>query len=115
MTGKQKSKTPIEREENEDLEVDEGLPESGTSKAEEGLAETPEKTGGEPKVVRRKSANKWGPVKPAISATGLCAAATPGLFPFSWLADRAFAGRNRRSPKWFPASQQRTLKIKFLI
>ncbi|HRA93559.1 MAG TPA: hypothetical protein PLL12_06315 [Aestuariivirga sp.] len=57
MTGKQKSKTPIEREENEDLEVDEGLPESGTSKAEEGLAETPEKTGGEPKAVRRKSAN----------------------------------------------------------
>lgn len=57
MTGKQKPKTPIEREENEDLEVDEGLPESGPSKAEEGLAETPEKTGGEPKVVRRKSAN----------------------------------------------------------
>ena len=50
-------KTPIEREENEDLEVDEGLPQSGTSKAEEGLAETPEHTGGEPKVVRRKSAN----------------------------------------------------------
>lgn len=57
MTGKQKPKTPIEREENEDLEVDAGLPESGPSKAEEGLAETPEKTGGEPKVVRRKSAN----------------------------------------------------------
>ena len=50
-------KTRIEREENEDLEVDEGLPESGTSKAEEGMAETPEKTGGEPKVVRRKFAN----------------------------------------------------------
>ena len=50
-------KTPIEREENEDLEVDEGLPQSGTSKAEEGLAETPEHTGGEPKAVRRKSAN----------------------------------------------------------
>ena len=32
-------------------------PQSGTSKAEEGLAETPEHTGGEPKVVRRKSAN----------------------------------------------------------
>jgi hypothetical protein len=57
MTGKQKPKTRIEREENEDLEVDEGLSESGTSKAEEGLAETPENTGGEPKVVRRKSAN----------------------------------------------------------
>jgi hypothetical protein len=52
-----KPKTPIEREENEDLEVDEGLPQSGTSKAEEGIAETPEHTGGEPKVVRRKSAN----------------------------------------------------------
>jgi len=50
-------KTRIEREENEDLEVDEGLPQSGTSKAEEGLAETPEHTGGEPKVVRRRSAN----------------------------------------------------------
>ena len=50
-------KTRIEREENEDLEVDEGLPQSGTSKAEEGLAETPENTGGEPKVVHRKSAN----------------------------------------------------------
>ena len=50
-------KTRIEREENEDLEVDEGLPQSGASKAEEGLAETPEHTGGEPKVVRRKSAN----------------------------------------------------------
>ena len=50
-------KTRIEREENEDLEVDEGLPQSGTSKAEEGIAETPEHTGGEPKVVRRKSAN----------------------------------------------------------
>jgi hypothetical protein len=50
-------KTRIEREENEDLEVDEGLPESGPSKAEEGLAETPEHTGGQPKVVRRKSAN----------------------------------------------------------
>ncbi|HUQ36793.1 MAG TPA: hypothetical protein VM144_10510 [Aestuariivirga sp.] len=50
-------KTRIEREENEDLEVDEGLPQSGTSKAEEGLAETPENTGGEPTVVRRKSAN----------------------------------------------------------
>jgi hypothetical protein len=50
-------KTRIEREENEDLEVDEGLPQSGTSKAEEGIPETPENTGGEPKVVRRKSAN----------------------------------------------------------
>ena len=50
-------KTPIEREENEDLEVDEGLPESGTSKAEEGMAETPAHTGGEPEIVRRKSAN----------------------------------------------------------
>ncbi len=57
MTGTQKPKTPIEREENEDLEVDEGLPESGPSKSEEGLAETPAKTGGEPKTVRRKSAN----------------------------------------------------------
>ena len=50
-------KTRIEREENQDLEVDEGLPESGTSKADEGMAETPAHTGGEPKVVRRKSAN----------------------------------------------------------
>jgi hypothetical protein len=50
-------KTRIEREENEDLEVDEGLPQSETSKAEEGLAETPEHTGGEPELVRRKSAN----------------------------------------------------------
>lgn len=50
-------KTRIEREENEDLEVDEGLPESGTSKAEEGIAETPEKTGAEPNAPRRKSAN----------------------------------------------------------
>ncbi|MDO8352210.1 MAG: hypothetical protein Q7T14_02000 [Aestuariivirga sp.] len=57
MTGKQKPETPIEREENEDLEVDEGLPESGTSKAEEGIAETPAHTGGEPKTPRRKSAN----------------------------------------------------------
>ena len=57
MTGKQKPNTRIEREENEDLEVDEGPPQSGASKAEEGLAETPEHTGGEPKVVRRKSAN----------------------------------------------------------
>jgi hypothetical protein len=52
-----KPKTRIEREENEDLEVDEGLPESGTSKAEEGIAETPEKTGAEPKTLCRKSAN----------------------------------------------------------
>ncbi len=57
MTGKQKPKTRIERQENEDLEVDEGLPQSGTSKAEQGLAETPAHTGGEPIVVRRKSAN----------------------------------------------------------
>jgi hypothetical protein len=57
MTGDQKPKTRIEREENEDLEVDEGLGESGTSKADEGLAETPAHTGGEPRVVRRKSAN----------------------------------------------------------
>ena len=57
MTGGQKPKTRIEREENEDLEVDEGLPESGTSKAEEGMAETPAHTGGEPEIVRRKSAN----------------------------------------------------------
>jgi hypothetical protein len=57
MTGKLKPKTRIEREENEDLEVDEGLPQSGPSKAEEGLAETPGNTGGKPKVVRRKSAN----------------------------------------------------------
>lgn len=56
MTDGRKPKTPIEREENEDLEVNEGLPESGTSKAEDGLAETPSHTGGEPKVVRRKSA-----------------------------------------------------------
>ena len=49
-------KTRIEREENEDLEVDEGLPESGRSKAEEGLAETPANTRGEPKKPRRKSA-----------------------------------------------------------
>ena len=57
MTGKQKPKTRIEREENEDLEVDEGLSESGTSKAEEGIAETPTHTGAEPKTPRRKSAN----------------------------------------------------------
>lgn len=50
-----KPKTRIEREENEDLEVDEGLPESGASKAEEGLAETPDKTGAVPKVVHRQS------------------------------------------------------------
>ena len=50
-------KTRIAREENEDLEVDEGLPQSGTSKAEEGMAETPAHTGAEPKVPRRKSAN----------------------------------------------------------
>lgn len=37
--------------------MDEGLPESGTSKAEEGLAETPAHTGAEPKMPRRKSAN----------------------------------------------------------
>ncbi len=52
-----KGKSRIEREENEDLEVDEGLPQSGTSKAEEGLAETPAHTGAEPKAPRRKSAN----------------------------------------------------------
>lgn len=57
MTGGQKPKTCIEREENEDLEVDEGLVESGTSKADEGMAETPAHTGGEPKVERRNSAN----------------------------------------------------------
>ena len=57
MTGGQKPKTQIEREENEDLEVDEGLPESGTSKAEEGIAETPAHTGAEPMTPRRKSAN----------------------------------------------------------
>ena len=50
-------KTRIEREENEDLEVDEGLPESGTSKAEEGIAETPAHTGAEPNAPRHKSAN----------------------------------------------------------
>ena len=50
-------KSRVAREENEDLEIDEGLPQSGTSKAEEGMAETPENTGGEPEVVRRKSAN----------------------------------------------------------
>ncbi len=50
-------KTRIEREENEDLEVDERRPQPGTSKAEEGIPETPENTGGEPKVVRRKPAN----------------------------------------------------------
>lgn len=52
-----KPKTRIEREENEDLEVDEGLPETGTSKADEGIAETPAHTGAEPKIPRRKSAN----------------------------------------------------------
>ena len=57
MTGGQKPKTRIEREENEDLEVDEGLPGSGKSKAEEGLAETPARTCGEPEIVRRRSAN----------------------------------------------------------
>jgi hypothetical protein len=57
MTGKLKPKTRIEREENEDLEVDEGLPQSGPSKAEEGLAETPGHAGGKPERVRRKSAN----------------------------------------------------------
>jgi hypothetical protein len=51
------AKARMEREENEDLEVDEGLPESAPSKAGEGLAETPENTGGEPQRVRRKSAN----------------------------------------------------------
>lgn len=50
-------KSRIEREENEDLEIDEGLPQSGASKAEEGLAETPGHTGGEPQVAPRKSAN----------------------------------------------------------
>ena len=44
-----KPKTQIEREENEDLEVDE------TSQATEGHSEIPENTGGEPKVVRRQS------------------------------------------------------------
>ncbi len=57
MTGKQEPKTRIERQENEDLEVDEGLPQSGPSKAEEGIAETPAHTGAEPRVPRRKSAN----------------------------------------------------------
>lgn len=57
MTSKQKPKTRIERGENEDLEVDEGLPQSGTSKAEEGMAETPAHTGAEPKTPRRQSAN----------------------------------------------------------
>ena len=52
-----RAKTRIEREENEDLEIDEGLPQSAPSKAEEGLAETPENTGGEPLGLRRKSAN----------------------------------------------------------
>ena len=52
-----KGKTRIEVEENEDLEEDEGLPEAGPSKAEEGLAETPAKTGGEAQPPRRKSAN----------------------------------------------------------
>ncbi len=55
--GNPASRSRIEREENEDLEVDEGLPQSGPSKAEEGLAETPENTGGAPQRVRRKSAN----------------------------------------------------------
>ena len=50
-------KIQIEREENEDLEIDEGLPQSGASKAQEGLAETPANAGSEPKMVRRKSAN----------------------------------------------------------
>ena len=50
-------KTRIEREENEDLEVDEGPPQSGASKAEEGIAETPAHTGAEPKAPHRKSAN----------------------------------------------------------
>ena len=57
MTGGQKPKTRIEREENEDLEVDEGLPASGASKADQGMAETPARTGAEPNAVRRKSAN----------------------------------------------------------
>ena len=48
MTDRQKPKTKIEREENEDLEVDE------TSQATEGHSETTENTRGEPKVVRRK-------------------------------------------------------------
>ena len=34
-----------------------GLPDSGPSKAEEGLAETPAKTGGEANPPRRKSVN----------------------------------------------------------
>lgn len=44
-----KPKTKIEREENEDLEVDE------TSQATEGNPEIPENTGGQPKVVRRQA------------------------------------------------------------
>jgi hypothetical protein len=44
-----KLKTRIEREENEDLEVDE------TSQATEGNPEIPENTGGQPKVVRRQA------------------------------------------------------------
>ena len=49
MTDGRKPKTKIEREENEDLEVDE------TSQATEGNPEIPENTGGEPKVVHRQS------------------------------------------------------------
>ena len=51
------AKTRIEREENEDLEIDEGLPQSAPSKAEDGLAETPENTGGQPRGQSRKAAN----------------------------------------------------------
>ena len=45
MTDGRKPKTKIEREENEDLEVDE------TSQATEGNPEIPENTGGVPKAV----------------------------------------------------------------
>ena len=44
-----KPKTKIEREENEDLEVDE------TSQATQGNPEIPENTGGRPKVVHRQA------------------------------------------------------------
>jgi hypothetical protein len=44
-----KRKTRIEREENEDLEVDE------TSQATEGNPEIPENTGGQPKIVHRQA------------------------------------------------------------
>ena len=44
-----KPNTSIEREEDEDLEVNE------TSKATEGVPEIPENTGGQPKVVHRQA------------------------------------------------------------